>query len=114
MYAPITDFLDNEDTPTIPERGKRRRLPRAGLRERPPARPVLMPGDEGQAVWLLQRKLANLGYELGPVDGVYGDQTARAVCAFRAEHPWLRQGVGYTDLLLHAALEDTDLLFSRV
>jgi peptidoglycan hydrolase-like protein with peptidoglycan-binding domain/murein DD-endopeptidase MepM/ murein hydrolase activator NlpD len=46
---------------------------------------VLGPGDRGEAVADLQALLAELGYQPGPADGIYGDRTLRAVRAFQAD-----------------------------
>lgn len=44
---------------------------------------VLRPGDSGQAVRIVQNRLADLGYHQGLVDGVYGTITQKAVAAFQ-------------------------------
>lgn len=44
---------------------------------------VLGPGDSGQAVRIIQNRLAVLGYHQGLVDGDYGSVTQRAVAAFQ-------------------------------
>jgi N-acetylmuramoyl-L-alanine amidase len=49
----------------------------------PPAPEVLEPGDEGPAVELLQTRLRDLGYWVGPVDATYGSLTEQAVYAFQ-------------------------------
>ncbi|WCO68836.1 L,D-transpeptidase family protein [Iamia majanohamensis] len=49
----------------------------------PPAPEVLEPGDEGPAVELLQTRLRDLGYWVGPVDATYGTLTEQAVFAFQ-------------------------------
>lgn len=43
--------------------------------------PLLRLGMEGDAVAQLQRRLANLGYYQGPVDGIFGAKTEAAVKA---------------------------------
>lgn len=53
----------------------------AGLGER-----ILMRGMEGNDVVLLQKRLNQLGYYLGEVDGVFGLQTRTAVYAFQRAH----------------------------
>lgn len=53
----------------------------AGLGER-----ILMRGMEGADVVLVQRRLQQLGYYLGEIDGVYGLQTRSAVYAFQRAH----------------------------
>lgn len=47
------------------------------------ARPVLRKGDRGQAVKELQEALKSLGYDPGPIDGVFGPRTEAAVKAFQ-------------------------------
>ena len=42
------------------------------------------PGMDPQAVRKIQRKLKELGYDPGPIDGDYGHNTAAAVAAFQA------------------------------
>lgn len=46
---------------------------------------TLRQGDRGPAVRELQLLLAMTGYDPGPIDGVFGPRTARAVCAY--DHP---------------------------
>lgn len=53
----------------------------AGLGER-----ILMRGMEGDDVALLQRRLAELGYYMGEIDGVFGLGTRTAVYAFQRVH----------------------------
>ena len=53
----------------------------AGLGER-----ILMRGMEGDDVVLLQRRLAELGYYTGEIDGVFGLVTRTAVYAFQRVH----------------------------
>ena len=53
----------------------------AGLGER-----ILMRGMEGDDVVLMQKRLYQLGYYLGEVDGVFGRQTRTAVYAFQRAH----------------------------
>src|SRR5215467_4534406 len=49
----------------------------------PPPPPVLRPGMRGQAVRLLQRRLAALKYYPGRVNGRFGSNTLEAVWAFQ-------------------------------
>jgi uncharacterized protein involved in high-affinity Fe2+ transport len=53
----------------------------------------LEPGDSGRAVAGLQRELARLDYWVGPIDGVYGTNTERAVLAFQKAHGLARDGL---------------------
>ncbi|MBD0338648.1 MAG: peptidoglycan-binding protein [Thermoleophilia bacterium] len=50
-----------------------------------PTDATLTSGDEGQSVTLLQQGLAQLGYDVGTPDGVYGPGTAEAVRQFQAD-----------------------------
>lgn len=61
------------------------RRPRLVLRVRTP----FMTGDLVKAV---QRRLKDLGFHAGPIDGVYGPQTAAAVQAFQASRRMLVDG----------------------
>jgi len=53
----------------------------AGLGER-----ILWRGMEGEDVALMQRRLYQLGYYLGEVDGIFGLGTSKAVYAFQRAH----------------------------
>ncbi len=46
-----------------------------------------------RAVRTLQRRLANLGYSPGPIDGRFGPLTERAVIAFQATHGLIADGI---------------------
>lgn len=52
-------------------------------------------GDRGERVELVQRMLDDLGYDLGEcgVDGVYGDQTQRAVRRFQWDNKLTNTGI---------------------
>lgn len=56
----------------------------------PPGRPLRL-GDHGAAVRSLQRRLAQLKYYPGPIDGKFGSDTREAVWAFEEV-----QGIGVT------------------
>lgn len=58
-------------------------------------------GDSGSQVELLQRKLAELGYQVGRPDGVFGPVLARAVVAFKHD---------YTEAHADAALDPGSLV----
>jgi N-acetylmuramoyl-L-alanine amidase len=45
--------------------------------------PFLQQGDEGPSVSALQLALAALGFDVGAVDGVFGDSTTTAVIRFQ-------------------------------
>jgi len=56
----------------------------------PPGKPLYY-GETGPAVTSVQRRLAQLHYYPGPVDGVYGDDTLEAAWAFReVQGLWVR------------------------
>jgi hypothetical protein len=50
-------------------------------------------GDHGNAVKQLQRALSSLGYTTGPIDGVFGASTERALVAFQTAHHLSPDGV---------------------
>ena len=47
---------------------------------------ILWRGMEGEDVALMQRRLYQLGYYLGDIDGIFGLGTSRAVYAFQRAH----------------------------
>ena len=63
----------------------------AGVAAAGTARPALAPGARGPAVAVLERRLAELGYETGAVDGVFDAATSAGVAAF---HKVNRLGAG--------------------
>lgn len=54
---------------------------------------LLEPGDEGGDVEVVQRRLANLEYFVGPIDGIYGNLTEQAVMAFQKLHGLSRDAI---------------------
>jgi hypothetical protein len=54
---------------------------------------ILRRGSRGSAVRALQRRLVELRYWLGSVDGIYGYQTEQAVMAFQKVNGLTRDGV---------------------
>jgi peptidoglycan hydrolase-like protein with peptidoglycan-binding domain len=59
-----------------------------------PAKPAkLSSGSEGPAVQALQRRLAELGYQVHEVDGQFGSETHHAVVAFQKVNRLGRDGV---------------------
>jgi peptidoglycan hydrolase-like protein with peptidoglycan-binding domain len=54
---------------------------------------LLKPGSKGAKVKHLQKRLTELGYRAGPVDGVYGAATVSAVLAFQKREGLGRDGV---------------------
>lgn len=53
----------------------------------------LQQGMQGPQVAELQRKLSNLGYAVGPADGIFGPRTKSAVTAFQADHGLIADGI---------------------
>ncbi|MGI6485376.1 MAG: peptidoglycan-binding protein [Thermoanaerobacterales bacterium] len=47
---------------------------------------ILRRGMRGEDVRLLQSKLESLGYMVGPVDGIFGPKTERAVRQFQRDN----------------------------
>ncbi|MBX5437225.1 MAG: peptidoglycan-binding protein [Alicyclobacillaceae bacterium] len=55
--------------------------------------PVIQEGARGSAVAELQKALNERGFAAGPVDGIFGPQTAAAVAAFQRAHGLAPSGV---------------------
>jgi peptidoglycan hydrolase-like protein with peptidoglycan-binding domain len=55
--------------------------------------PVLRPDARGEAVERLQRTVANLGYDPGPIDGIFGTRTEEAVRQFQAANALIANGI---------------------
>jgi len=68
-------------TPFVPDAVTQEEMERAALGER-----ILWRGMEGDDVALMQRRLYELGYYLGEIDGVFGLGTRSAVYAFQRAH----------------------------
>lgn len=70
-------------------------LRKAGIIEdrRDAAIETLMLGSTGPNVMLVQSLLARIGYNPGPVDGVYGRQTRQAVTAFQRDNGLAPDGI---------------------
>ena len=51
----------------------------------PPAKAAPVPGPDRETVAGIQSRLSYLGYNPGPVDGIYGKQTARAIRTFQKD-----------------------------
>lgn len=49
------------------------------------ASPTLQSGSHGHDVLLLQKKLQTVGYEIQSADGIYGEETERAVAEFQRD-----------------------------
>src|SRR5690606_22734367 len=76
-----------------------------------PGGAALRPGQRGEAVKGLQQRLQELGYDPGPVDGVYGYQTAEAVRDLQRDYRLRVDGVAGPRVM--AVLADPDLLGLR-
>lgn len=57
------------------------------------AQPVLRQGSRGTAVTNLQRRLAALHYDVGPIDGIFGPSTHHGVVAFQKVNNLTRDGI---------------------
>lgn len=68
---------------------------------------ILQPGDRGSEVRELQQELRERGYNPGPVDSVYGTQTARAVRQFQRDKDLRIDGVAGTETLTALGLIST-------
>jgi N-acetylmuramoyl-L-alanine amidase len=55
--------------------------------------PVLRIGSHGAAVVDLQRRLAGLRYDVGPIDGIFGSSTFHGVVAFQKVNRLIHDGV---------------------
>ena len=78
--------------------------PEAAAEPAEPADGSLRPGDKGERVLDLQRRLRDLGYWLGTPDGTYGGLTVQAVTAFQKVEGLGRDGIAGRSTL--AALDD--------
>jgi peptidoglycan hydrolase-like protein with peptidoglycan-binding domain len=67
--------------------------PEAQARAEEPADGSLRPGEKGERVLDLQRRLRDLGYWLGTPDGTYGGLTVQAVTAFQKVEGLSRDGI---------------------
>lgn len=54
---------------------------------------LLTTGSKGFAVAAIQHQLAGLGWEVGPIDGVFGVKTRRAVVAFQQSSGLVADGI---------------------
>ena len=64
-------------------------------------------GDSGSAVTTIQTKLKRWGYFDGPVDGVYGSKTAKAVRSFQQKNGLTADGVAGPATLKALGMEQT-------
>ena len=60
---------------------------------------ILMIGNTGNDVRALQRRLNSRGYDVGTVDGVFGEKTQRAVKDYQRDHGWPENGVADSRVL---------------
>ena len=58
----------------------------AGITQNACASPTLRQGASGHEVFLLQKTLAQLGYSISAIDGVFGPQTEKAVSDFQRDN----------------------------
>jgi hypothetical protein len=73
-------------------------------RPKPPAAPTTLPPPGGAQIVLLQQALTNLGYFHGPLNGVLGPQTRKAVADFTSVvPPAVRQKYGADSLAMAEA-----------
>lgn len=61
------------------------------------AGPLLQRGDEGPSVSALQLALAALGFDVGAVDGVFADTTAKALLLFQESQGVVTSGAADDD-----------------
>lgn len=57
------------------------------------AQALAQTGTQGEEVRQVQQKLAEMGYPVGSVDGIFGDRTEQAVRAFQREHGLTVDGI---------------------
>ena len=65
------------------------------------------PGDSGSAVTTIQTKLKRWGYFDGPVDGIYGSKTSKAVRSFQRKNGLTADGVAGPATLKALGMEQT-------
>ena len=70
-----------------------RRGQRAEALTQPSTRPTLRRGSSGSDVQFLQQGLKDLGYDPGPIDGIFGSLTERAVKDFQAANGLVVDGI---------------------
>ena len=64
-------------------------------------------GDSGSAVTTIQTKLKRWGYFDGPVDGIYGSKTSKAVRSFQRKNGLTADGVAGPATLKALGMEQT-------
>ena len=70
---------------------------------------TLQKGSKGELVKYLQRALAEAGYDVGKIDGIFGSETLSAVRAFQSDHNLTPDGkVGKLTWAAIKALADDD------
>lgn len=91
------DWLDEDDEPTVTPRPTARPT-QAPAADDEPLYERLSYGDSGTAVKNLQRRLKNLGYYSGSVDGQYGTGTVAAVKLYQSVAGLSQSGVATASL----------------
>jgi cell wall-associated NlpC family hydrolase len=85
-------FTDGGLVPGLTYRGSR--VPPGETEpKKPGTRPTLRRGSSGESVRFLQTKLKQLGYDPGPIDGIFGPGTERAVKNFQADQGLMVDGI---------------------
>ncbi len=90
---PTTPTPSDSATPTPTPTPSESATPTPSSTPTPTKRTMLRPGDKGDDVRAVQKRLAALGYWLGPADGVYGDLTLQAVYALQKAAGTGRDGI---------------------
>lgn len=91
--APTTSSTTTEPTTTIRPTTTTTTAAPTTTSPRPDTPELLRRGDRGAAVEAVQRRLAELGYWVGPVDGVFGPLTEQAVFTIQKAAGLERDGV---------------------
>ena len=73
----------------------------------PASAAVYRQGDRGSAVTTIQTKLKRWGYFDGPVDGIYGSKTSKAVRSFQRKNGLTADGVAGPATLKALGMEQT-------
>lgn len=76
---PPSDLESSFPSPTRPRPNPSQNRPNPNNQNTSTTRPVLFRGMDGSAVRELQQRLRALGFAIGQVDGVFGEQTYNAV-----------------------------------
>ena len=101
-YADTNSHADTTPTPTPSPTPTETSTPEPTAEPKPEPTPtptqseepdLLERGDDGPAVEQVQQRLRDLGYWIGPIDGVFGTLTEQAVFAFQGWEGITRDGV---------------------